>query len=99
MLREHCERAGRPYDQVTRSVYSTLVIGRTEAEVADKRERLSQFIPRRGWIAGTPQLLIDVLEEYARAGCQYFIFRTPDWIDVEPLQLFSDQVIPALANS
>jgi hypothetical protein len=24
------------------------------------------------------------------------IFRTPDWLDVEPIQLFSEQVIPAL---
>jgi hypothetical protein len=35
--------------------------------------------------------------EYAQAGCQYVIFRTPDWLDVEPIQLFSEQVIPALS--
>jgi F420-dependent oxidoreductase-like protein len=99
IMREHCERVGRPYDEITRSIYTTLIVGRDEAEVAAKRERLSEFIPRRGWLAGTPAQLIDALGEYARAGCQYVVFRTPDWIDVEPVQSFAEEVIPALADA
>jgi F420-dependent oxidoreductase-like protein len=99
VLREHCERLGRPYDEITRSIYTTVIVGRDEAEVAAKRERLSEFVPRRGALIGTPEQLIEVFREYARAGCQYAIFRTPDWIDVEPVQLFAEQVIPALADA
>jgi F420-dependent oxidoreductase-like protein len=99
VLREHCERLGRPYDEVTRSAYTMVIVGRDEAEVAKKRERLSEFIPRRGWVVGTPEQLVDALGEYARAGCQYLVFRMPDWTDVEAVQLFSERVIPALANA
>src|SRR5207245_10940632 len=37
VLREHCDRVGRPYDEITRSTFSTVVIGKNEADVAAKR--------------------------------------------------------------
>jgi F420-dependent oxidoreductase-like protein len=97
ILRSHCERAGRAYDEITRSIYTTVIVGRDHAEVAAKRERLGAFIPTRGALIGTPDELIDAFAAYARLGCQYVIFRTPDWLDIEPIQLFSERVIPALA--
>jgi F420-dependent oxidoreductase-like protein len=97
-LREHCERLGRPAAEVTRSVYVTLLVGRDEADVAAKRERLASFLPPRS-IVGTPAQLVDALAAYARVGCQYVIFRTPDWADIEPVQMFAEQVIPALATA
>ena len=48
---------------------------------------------------GGPDQVVAVLAEYARVGCQYVIFRMPDWIDLEPLQLFAERVIPALAEA
>ena len=99
VLREHCDRLGRPYDQITRSIYTTVIVGRDEAEVAAKRERLNDFIPTKGALIGTPDQLIAIFGEYARAGCQYVVFRTPDWLDVEPVQLFAECVIPALADA
>ena len=99
VLRAHCERVGRPYEEVTRSVFTTVVVGRDDAEVAAKRERWRDFIPRDGAHVGTPDELIAVFEEYARAGCQYVILRMPDWHEVEPARLFAERVIPALAGS
>jgi F420-dependent oxidoreductase-like protein len=98
LLREHCERVDRPYDAITRSIYTTLLMGRTEAEIAAKKERLAEIIPQNT-LFGTPDVIIDTLAAYAKAGCQYVIYRTPDWFDVEPLQLFSETVIPALAEA
>jgi len=98
-LRQHCERAGRAVETVTHSVYLTLLVGPDEAAVAAKRERFGHFLPPRATLVGTPDELVDALGGYARAGCQYVIFRTPDWFDPEPLQLFSERVIPALANA
>ncbi len=97
-LRDHCARIGRPYTEVTRSVYATILVGRDEAEVAAKRERLGSFLPPRS-LVGTPDQLVDALGAYARVGCQYVIFRTPDWIDIEPVQLFAERVIPALTSA
>jgi F420-dependent oxidoreductase-like protein len=97
-LREHCERVGRPYDEITRSSFATVLIGRDAADVAAKRERLKDFIPTNGALIGTPDELIATFKEYARVGVQYCIFRMADWLDVEPVKLFSDTVIPALAS-
>ncbi len=96
-LREHCARVARPYDDITRSIYATVIVGRDDAEVAAKRERLRDFIPRNGALIGTPGQLIAIFREYAHAGCQYVILRMPDWVDVAPVRLFAEQVIPALA--
>ncbi len=96
-LREHCARVGRPDDEIIRSIYTTVIVGRDDAEVAAKRERLRDFIPRNGALIGTPDHLIASLGEYADAGCQYVILRMPDWVDGAPVQLFAERVIPALA--
>ena len=98
-LREHCERLGRPYDEITRTAYTSIIMGKDEADLAAKRERLSEFIPRRGSLIGTPDQIVDMIGEYARVGTQYLVFRAPDWDDVETVQLFADKVIPALANA
>jgi F420-dependent oxidoreductase-like protein len=97
-LRGHCERVGRPYDALTRSIYTTVVIGRDEAEVAAKRERLADFIPQNGALIGTPEQLIAMFREYEAVGCQYVVFRTPDWIDPETVRLFGETVSKALAG-
>lgn len=98
-LRDHCERVGRPYDEITRSIYTTVIIGNDAAEVAAKRERLGEYIPEKGALIGTPDELIALFREYAAVGCQYVVFRTPDWIEVDSLRLFAEQVIPALGES
>jgi F420-dependent oxidoreductase-like protein len=96
-LREHCARVGRPYEEVTRSVFATVVIGRDEAEVAAKRERWADYLPGSGAIVGTPDQVAARLREYAAVGCQYVILRMPDWADGDAVHLFSERVIPPLA--
>lgn len=98
-LRGHCERLGRPWDEITKSAYTMVMIGRDEAEVERKREQLSRYIPRRGALIGTPEQLIEAFREYARVGVEYMVFRMPDWTDVEAIQVFDRTVVPALADA
>jgi len=95
-LADHCERVGRDVGEITRSVYSTVLVGRDAADIAAKRERLEAFLPTKGAITGTADEVADELAAYERAGCQYMIFRTPDWNDPETIQLISDRIAPAL---
>ncbi|MCC6173890.1 MAG: TIGR03560 family F420-dependent LLM class oxidoreductase [Chloroflexi bacterium] len=99
VLREHCQRLGRPYEEITRTAYTSVFLGKDEADVAAKRERLADFIPRRGSLIGTPDHIVEELRAYAKVGVQEMILRMPDWIDVEPVQMFAEQVIPALADA
>src|SRR5262245_38518204 len=39
ILRQHCERLGRPYDAITKSIYQTVLIGRDAAEGKPPQER------------------------------------------------------------
>lgn len=97
-LKGHCERLNRDYDAITKSAYTMVMIGKDEAEVERKREALSRYIPRRGASIGTPDQLIAEFREYAKVGVEYMVFRMPDWTDLEALQLFSEKVIPAVAD-
>jgi F420-dependent oxidoreductase-like protein len=97
-LKGHCDRLGRDYDAITKSCYTMVMIGKDEAEVEQKRETLSRYIPRRGASIGTPEQLIEEFKAYAKSGVEYLIFRMPDWTDVEAIHQFSEQVIPALAD-
>jgi F420-dependent oxidoreductase-like protein len=99
VLREHCERVGRPPEEVERTIFTTLLIGETEAEVAAKRERWAAFVPNNGALSGTPEQLIDQLAAYGRVGAEYVIFRTPDWIELDSVQLFAERVLPALESA
>jgi F420-dependent oxidoreductase-like protein len=96
VLNNHCQQVLRPYDEITRSIQITVIIGRNQFDVEAKQERFKDYLPWNGEIAliGTPDTLIKMFKEYSQAGCQYVIFRMPDWSDLEPLQLFAERVIP-----
>lgn len=98
VLREHCDKIGRPYEEITRSNFVTVIIGKDEAEVVEKRERWRDFIPANGALIGTPAQLIETFRQYARAGVQYSVFRTPDWVELDGIRLFAETVIPALTD-
>ncbi len=95
VLRSHCERVGRPYDDVTKSNHTGILIARDEAELARKRERFPDF----GGIVGTPEQVIERLRAYAAAGSTYVTFTMPDVDDIEPMQLFGESVVPALTEA
>jgi alkanesulfonate monooxygenase SsuD/methylene tetrahydromethanopterin reductase-like flavin-dependent oxidoreductase (luciferase family) len=97
-LKGHCDRLGRDYGAITKSAYTMVMIGKDEAEVERKREQFSRYIPRRGWSIGTPEQLVEEFHRYAKAGVEYLVFRMPDWTDVEAINLFSEKVIPAMAD-
>lgn len=94
VLREHCERVGRPFEQVTRCNNLGILIAENERELARKREQHGS-----DWeISGTPEAVVEGLGRYARAGSQYVTFHMPDAHEVEPILLFGETVVPAVAD-
>src|SRR5581483_149157 len=83
ILRVHCETAGRPYEEIVRTMYTTVLVAPTGAAAAAKAERFKDYYPRRGWLAGTPAQIVDALGEYVAAGIEYVIFRMPDWHELD----------------
>ena len=94
VLREHCERVGRPFEQVTRCNNIGLLIAANERELAAKRERHGDDLD----LVGTPDAIVDGLRRYAEAGSQYVTFHMPDAYEIEPILLLGETVVPSMAD-
>ncbi len=112
VLAEHCRTLGRDFEEITRSANINVIIGETEAEVADKLARFSDKMTRvagehgerhlhqyPGSIGvGTPEQIAERLSGLKEKGLAYTIGYFPDAAyDRSSLELFADKVIPELA--
>jgi F420-dependent oxidoreductase-like protein len=94
VLRQHCANVGRPYEEITRSNHLGILIARDAAELAAKQEKHPAF----DGIAGTPDVVLAGLQEYAAAGSQYVTFHLADADDVAAIQLLGERVLPEVAK-
>jgi F420-dependent oxidoreductase-like protein len=113
VLERHCRDLGRDFDEITRSGNYNVVIGATEADVQDRlgwiqahyeplvpADRLAETMKnfRGGPLVGTPELIVERLQEAAGLGLGYAITYFADAAyDTSGLELFEREVIPALA--
>jgi F420-dependent oxidoreductase-like protein len=94
VLRQHCERVGRPFDAITRSNDIGILIAANERELAAKKERYGD----RFDLIGTPDQVIDGLQRYAHVGSQYVTFHMPDAKEIEPILLLGETVVGEVAH-
>ncbi|WP_026927766.1 LLM class F420-dependent oxidoreductase [Granulicoccus phenolivorans] len=112
VLAEHCAEVGTDFDAIVRSANYNVFLGRTEAEVARRRQayvdRVSPYLTTdqvAGQLrafdgmpgTGTVQQVIDNLGKLREQGLSYAICYFPDAAyDREVVELFHNEVIPAL---
>jgi F420-dependent oxidoreductase-like protein len=111
VLREHCVEVGRDFGQITRSADYNVVIGRDEAEVADRKawiaDHYQRYAPRKaeryteqltsGPLVGTAEQVVETLQALAADGLSYAICNFADAAyDRSSIELFEREVIPAL---
>ena len=101
VLTRWCEKEGRRPQDVVRTVNVGLAIGRNEAEAQRKRDALKQqfggalaFL-EPGMLIGTPPQIIDRIGEYVKAGADWIILALRGPFDIDGLQVFIDEVMPA----
>lgn len=94
VIKQHCEALGRPFNEITLCNNMGIVIARNEEELAAKKSKYPGF----GDIQGTPEMIVELLAEYAKCGSQYVTFFMPDAGEIEPLQLMGESVIPYVAQ-
>ena len=115
VLEQHCKDLGRDYGSIVRSANYNVVIGRDQAEVdarlAAIEERGRPFMApeilassieglRGGPLVGTPELIVERLQQLQAAGMTYPILYFQEVAyDTSGLELFTSHVIPALAGS
>jgi F420-dependent oxidoreductase-like protein len=113
VLADHCQDLGRDFGEIVRSANYNVVIGRDQAEVdarlASIADRYRPLLPpdvlagaeqmlRTGPLVGTPEQIVERLQELEKAGMTYAIayFQEAAY-DASGVELFTSQVIPALA--
>jgi hypothetical protein len=89
-LRHHCEEAGRPYEDVVRTINYWALLASNEGEKAEKRRRFPA-----AYSIDTPEETVAALQAYERAGTQYVIVKILDAADLAPVRLFAREVMPA----
>jgi F420-dependent oxidoreductase-like protein len=113
ILAKHCKEVGTDFDAIVRSSNFNVVIGETEADVADKlawikghyeplvgAEAVQRYMGLySGGLAGTPEQIIEKLTELRGLGLTYAIGYFVDAAyDQSSIDLFAQKVIPELAD-
>ncbi|WP_205874669.1 LLM class F420-dependent oxidoreductase [Mycobacterium camsae] len=112
VLAEHCRKLGTDFDAIVRSANFTAVVGTSEADVADRkqrvRDRLAGYVPDAvadsmvggmpDSAMGTTEQVIEGLGRVRDLGCEYAICYFPEAaFDRSGIELFEREVIPALS--
>jgi F420-dependent oxidoreductase-like protein len=100
ILRGHCEKIGRPFDEIEISQQTLGAIARDAAEAARRTEEVHREV---GFLTGAPELCLtgtpgQVIERVRRnveLGITTFIVSFGRQKLVEDVRLFSEEVIPA----
>jgi F420-dependent oxidoreductase-like protein len=101
-LRRLCADAGRDIDDIELSIHTTLALAPSEdgAEQLAARIAASHQVDlsalRGTWLIGTPSAVTAQLRRYADVGISHFVFALGHPFDLEPLQLFREEVFPSL---
>jgi F420-dependent oxidoreductase-like protein len=112
LLKEHCREVGTDFDAIVRSANYNVIIGATEAEVAERqnavRARLQPHLAADvldrfmttliASTSGTPEQVLEKITAAADEGLGYAIINFPEAAyDRSGIELFEREVIPQLA--
>ncbi|SDO39116.1 probable F420-dependent oxidoreductase, Rv1855c family [Nakamurella panacisegetis] len=112
LLEAHCADVGTDFAAITRSANYNIAIGRNQAEVDDRKawlldhytkqigaERAAAAVAQNATGAGigTPEQIVENLQEMRKLGMTYAIVNFPELAyDTSGQELFESEVIPAL---
>lgn len=115
ILAEHCKDVGTDFEAIVRSGNYNVIIGESDKDVQDKLAWVrAHYAPRvpaealnrydelftNGPLVGTPELIIERLQQARAMGLTYAIANFIDAAyDASSIEMFTSQVIPALANA
>jgi F420-dependent oxidoreductase-like protein len=89
ILRSHCERIGRDYNEINRTVEYSVALARSEEEAAFKAQQ-RHIDPNTG-LVGAPATIRQRLREIEEAGAQEAILYLHDAAQLESVRLFAEE--------
>ncbi len=92
VLRDHCQREGRPFEDIRKTWSGTIIIDRDhKAAIARAGDRLQGD---QQPVVGDPAAVIERLQEFASLGFDMFQVAFDQYPDTSDLELFAAEVIP-----
>jgi alkanesulfonate monooxygenase SsuD/methylene tetrahydromethanopterin reductase-like flavin-dependent oxidoreductase (luciferase family) len=87
-LRKHCDDVGRNYDEIKKTYFAITSIYESEPD----------DVPQRSFhlVQGTPTQVLDEYKQFIDLGVEHFMVRFVDFPEQDGVDLFLDQVMPAL---
>ena len=104
VLERACDLIQRDPAEITKTKLGGLLIAEDEAGA---QRKLSAYAARRGVteevarnfaIAGTPESVLEQIEEYLEAGLDGLVFNMPDAYDLEPVALAGETLAARLGS-
>jgi F420-dependent oxidoreductase-like protein len=97
-VRTAVAEAGRAADSMTYSVAQIICVGRGEAQLRQRAERLGRELDelRANGLAGSPAVVVDKLAEFAELGASRAYLQLMDLTDLDQLELIAAEVAPQL---
>ena len=101
ILRQECDRIGRPFETITRSLSMDFIYDSNPDRLS---ERIEEIIQRHNrdpqqlrdrLLAGGSKEMIERLRPFAEAGVQQVILHVPSPYDLEGVEAFAREVMPA----
>ena len=101
VLSKHCETVGRDMDEITKSFAVYVLIGEDRKEAEAKEAYFNETMAKR-WgggfnrkapLRGTPEDVIDQINDYREAGVDYFIVRFMGGDFMREAKVFADHVL------
>ena len=94
VLREHCAAVGRDFEAIRKTIsLSTIAIHHSEAE-ARLQGQATPYAQNRVSLAGTPDQMAALLQEYFDVGVELFQIRIADFPQTAGMELFIQEVLP-----
>lgn len=104
VLKKHCKRIGRNFDEIIKVHDGFTILGRDEKEVKKKFKKC-EFLRlsnasyegyKKSQYLGTPEEIIEQVSRFVRVGVREFIFYIPDTYKIKPVEEFAEKVLPEL---
>ncbi len=106
-----CREIGRDPESLDLSLTATTVIGRDDQDFAQRLARVADILGaesgvagsgpeqlmEKGWIAGTPDRVVERILAYSEAGVSRVIFQLYDYEDTDLLDIIAEKVQPRLS--
>jgi F420-dependent oxidoreductase-like protein len=98
-VRQACVAIDRDPAELTCSVALAICCGRDDAEVARRAAAIGRDVAelRENHLAGTPEQVVERLQQYAAVGCQRVYLQVLDLTDLDHVALVGAEVLPHVA--